>query len=234
MGTIEVMSNRRYDALFIDFYGTITTGDKQAVERTCRLVVEELGLTMPAPELAVVWGQRFFAALETANDGAFRNLFELERETLLETVEPMVGPFDPVPFVKHLKHYWADPTLQPETLEALNALDIPICCVSNADTEDIVIAVETLGVPLDRIITSEDARSYKPDGGIFRRALAAMEVSPERVMHVGDSLHSDVGGAALLGITTAWICREDRIFDVGEAKPDHKISSLLELRELLS
>lgn len=227
------MARRPYDVLLIDFYGTITAGDRHAVEDTCRLVVGELGLTMPAAELAIVWGRRFFDALDTANDGTFRNLFDLERETLVETVEPVIGPFDPDRFVRHLKRYWADPTLQPESLEALQALDVPVCCVSNADTEDVLAAVEKHGLPFDHLVTSEDARCYKPHAGIFHKALSEMDVSADRAMHVGDSLHSDVGGAQALGIATAWICREDRIFDVGEAQPDHKIRSLLELHPLL-
>ena len=228
------MPYRKFDVLFTDFYGTITAGDKHAVEQTCGLVVRGLGLSIPSPELAVAWGERFFASLETANDGAFRNLFELECETLIETVEPMIGAFDPVPFVRHLKEYWAAPTLQPEALQAVEALDLPICCVSNADTEDILAAVEQYGLRFERVLTSEDARSYKPHAGIFRRALAEMGVSPDRVLHVGDSLHSDVGGAKPLGIATAWICRDERIFDVGQARPDHKISSLLELTSVIS
>lgn len=225
---------RPYDALFIDFYGTITAGDKRAVEDTCGLVVRELGLAMDPADLAVRWGRRFFAALDTANDGTFRNLFDLERETLVETVGPMAGPFDPVPFVAHLKAYWAAPALQPEAAEALRRLHIPICCVSNADTEDVLAAATRHGLRFACVVTSEDARCYKPHAGIFQRALAAMDVRPQRVMHVGDSLHSDVGGARPLGITTAWICREERIFDVGEARPDHTIRSLLELGALLA
>ena len=223
-----------YEALFIDFYGTITAGDKRAVEETCQVVVNELALTIEAQELSVRWGERFFAALDGANDGAFRNLFELERETLIETVAPMAGPFNPVPFIQHLKNYWAAPALQPEAVRALDSLDVPTCCVSNADTQDVLAAVERHGIRFDCVVTSEDARSYKPHAGIFRRALELMDVRPERVMHVGDSLHSDVGGAKPLGITTTWICREERIFDVGEARPDHKISSLLDLGPLLS
>lgn len=227
------MADQRYDVLFIDFYGTVTAGDRHAVEQTCHLVVDGLGLDTPAEELAIVWGRCFFAALETTNDGAFRNLFELECETLVETVEPIAGPFDPVPFVRHLKQYWASPTLHPEAATVLKALEIPICCVSNADTEDVLAAVEAHGLRFDCIVTSEDARSYKPHAGIFRKALVEMQAAPDRVMHVGDSLHSDVGGAKPLGIRTTWVCREDRIFDVGQSRPDHEICSLLELASLL-
>lgn len=227
------MSARRYQALFIDFYGTITAGDRQAVEDACRSVVENLALPLSACELAMSWGRRFFARIEEANHAAFRNLFELEVETLIDTVTPWVGTFDPLPFVSQLQQYWSHPPLQSEALHALRMLDLPICCVSNADTADILSAMERHGLGFDCVVTSEDARCYKPDGAIFRKALAAMGVSAERVMHVGDSLHSDVGGARQAGITATWICREDRIFDVGEHAADHKITSLLELASIL-
>ncbi len=223
------MAGRKFDAVFIDFYGTVTAGDRRAVEETCAGVVQQLGLTLAPAELAVIWGRCFFEAIETANDGAFRNLFDLECATLVATVAPLIGPFDPVPFVTNLKGYWSAPTLQPEAKDALAALDLPVCCVSNADTDDVLAATEQHGLCFDAIVTSEDARSYKPHARIFREALAKLDVAPERVIHVGDSLHSDVGGAKPLGIATAWICREDRIFDVGKGHPDYNIRSLHEL-----
>ena len=58
-------------------------------------------------------------------------------------------------------------------------------------------------------------------------------VVPGSRLRVGDSLHSDVGGAARLGITTVWLCRDGRIFDVGTASADHTIASLSELRAIL-
>jgi 2-haloacid dehalogenase/putative hydrolase of the HAD superfamily len=227
------MSRRRYDAVFIDFYGTITAGDRQAVEETCAVVVRDLGLSMQPATLAETWGRRFFAALDAAHDGSFRNLYELECETLVETVGPLAGAFDPRPFVSRLKNYWAAPSLHPDSRAALDAVDAPLCCVSNADTEDVRAAVALHDLPLPHIVTSEQARSYKPHAGIFERALKQVDAPPERVIHVGDSLHSDVAGAQALGITAVWVCREGRIFDVGEARPDHKISSLTELGSLL-
>ena len=227
------MTGRKFDVVFIDFYGTVTAGDRRAVEETCARVVRQLGLTLAPAELAVIWGRRFFDALETAYGGAFRNLFDLECETLVATVAPLIGPFDPVPFVTHLKGYWSAPALQPEAKEVLAALDLPVCCVSNADTEDVLAATAQHGLQFDDIVTSEDARSYKPHAGIFHEALAKLNVAPQRVIHVGDSLHSDVGGAKPLGIATAWICREDRIFDVGMGEPDYSIRSLRELHNLV-
>lgn len=228
------MPTRPFDALFIDFYGTVTSGDRQAVEDTSRCVVEEFGLPMPPAEFAVEWGKTFFAAADDRNHERFANLCRIECETLVETLEPLGhGDIDPVPFVARLQAYWANPSLHPESAEALASLDVPICCVSNADTADLLSAIERHNLRFDHVVTSEDARCYKPGPAIFERALADMGIRPERVLHAGDSLHADVGGAKPLGITTAWVCRQGRIYDVGQTMPDHKLSCLRGLRDIL-
>jgi FMN phosphatase YigB (HAD superfamily) len=57
----------------------------------------------------------------------------------------------------------------------------------------------------------------------------------DRVIHVGDSLHSDVGGARKLGIRTAWVNRAERITDIGTDVPDMTwtdLNPLTQLREI--
>jgi 2-haloacid dehalogenase/putative hydrolase of the HAD superfamily len=228
------MGRRRFDALFIDFYGTITTGDRQAVEDTSRSVVEDLHLPVSAPDFAIEWGNRFFAAADDRNHGRFRNLFEIECDTLIETLADYdVHGVDPAPYIDQLVAYWSDPELQPDSVEALRSIDVPVCVVSNADTKDLLAAIERHDLRFDHVLTSQDARCYKPAPAIFERALEMVGLPPERVAHAGDSLHADVSGAAPLGITTIWVCRTGRIHDVGTAKPDHKISSLMGLRDII-
>ncbi len=223
----------RFDAVFIDFYGTIAAGDRLAVETTCAQIVTDLGLTMTPVEFAHLWGRVFFATADRSNHDRFLNLYECEAASLRETLEPLVGPVDPTPYCDQLKRFWASPDLHDDVLDVLAELEMPVCCVSNADTEDLLAAAALHGLRFDAVITSEDVRSYKPDELIFRRALDRMGVDPRRTLHVGDSLHSDVSGAAKLGITTVWLCRDGRIFDVGTASADHTIASLSELRAIL-
>jgi HAD superfamily hydrolase (TIGR01509 family) len=227
------MRNGRFDAVFIDFYGTLVTGDRLAVEKSCERVVADHGLEMTPGELAIAWGKRFFLAIESSNGDDFETLFDCECRTLCQTVEPLIGPIDPTPYALMLKAYWASPELADGVLEGLAGIDKPVCIVSNADTEDIEIAVANLNLPIDSVVTSEDARSYKPDAAIFRHALEYMDVDPARVVHVGDSLHSDVGGAAKLGIATCLVRYADRILDVGTGQADHEITDLRELASIL-
>lgn len=228
------MSQAAFDAVFIDFYGTLAAGDKEAVERACRTVVECLRLPMTAPQFAVLWGERFFAALTVSNHDTFRTLYQCEQDSLCDTVREFVGDIDPAPFVVGIEEYWRNPPLHPEVLEFLEGVRLPICCVSNADTEPLHRAIAQHRLSFQVVVTSEDARSYKPDSVIFHRACERMAVDPKRVIHIGDSLHSDVGGAGKLGITTAWLQRQERIHDIGTSAADHTILSLTDVLPLLS
>jgi 2-haloacid dehalogenase/putative hydrolase of the HAD superfamily len=225
--------SRRYDALFLDFYGTLVVGDRTAVEATCACVVRDHNLPMTAAELAVAWGHKFFGAIAQCNHDGFLTLYDCECRTLLEAIAEHAGQIDPRPYAELLRAYWKAPPLAPNALEALRAIDVPICIVSNADTADVLAAIDHHGLPIEHVVTSEDTRSYKPDAVIFRTALERMKVAPQRVLHAGDSLHSDVGGAGTLGIATCWVHYSDRILDVGACTPDHRITNLSQLPAII-
>lgn len=208
------------DGIFLDFYGTVASGDRAAVVAICARVVQDLNLPLRDEDLAVAWGHRYFAAIESSHPDSFRSLAELERDTLIETVSAHGQRVNAAPYIEMLNAYLARPPLFDEVREVLGGLKTPVCIVSNADERELLAAIEHLGLAFEGVITSERARSYKPDTQIFRAALELTGWAPERVIHVGDSLHSDVGGARKLGIRTAWINRADRITDIGTDIPD--------------
>ena len=77
------------------------------------------------------------------------------------------------------------------------------------------------------VFTSEDARSYKPRKELFELALTETGLAPEEVVHIGDSLGSDVNGAASAGIAAVWLNRQ------GRAVPDG-VTAVNSLTEFLS
>ena len=228
------MTQRRFDALLLDFYGTVSAGDRAAVEAACTRIVDSFALPLTPADLSIVWGQNFFRLIDESNHDGFRTLYDCELTSLQETLVPYVGEIDPRPFVADLEAYWADPPIHDDVLDALARIDLPICCVSNADTAPLRAAIDKHGLRFDYVVTSESVRSYKPDAEIFRHALARLGAEPARAIHVGDSLHSDIGGASRLGIHTAWLCRDVRIHDIGACRPDAVIPTLTHLPALLA
>jgi putative hydrolase of the HAD superfamily len=91
---------------------------------------------------------------------------------------------------------------------------------------------------LDALVISDAIGIRKPRAEIFEAVLTELGVAPEETLHVGDSLSADIGGAAPLGIRTAWITR--RIEDRDAAlrahdgpRPDCVIADLSEIEGLL-
>jgi HAD superfamily hydrolase (TIGR01549 family) len=206
--------------LFLDFYGTVVGGDRQAVESACQAVIDAHALPMGADELALSWGRAYFRAIESPNGLGFRKLVDIERDTLIETLEPMIGRVNVDRPVAILQEYLAAPPLCEEVREVMAERKLPICLVSNADDLQIHKAISLHDLRFDFVVTSESARSYKPDRGIFGTALRLTGWRPECVIHIGDSLHSDVGGAHAAGLRAAWVRREGRISDIGTERPD--------------
>ena len=227
------MNARRFDGLLIDFYGTISKGDRDVVDSVCGKVVAACGLDLDAEQMAECWGRQFFALLDRSNHQDFLTLCECESASLRTTIASLgAGEIDVEPFVAELEEYWADPPIHADAAEFLREVDLPTCCVSNADTEPLMAAIAKHGLRFDAVITSQSARCYKPAPAIFEKALATLEIEPQRAMHIGDSLHSDVGGAKNLGITTTWVRRANRIHDIGSCQPDHVVSCLTDMSPL--
>jgi putative hydrolase of the HAD superfamily len=91
-------------------------------------------------------------------------------------------------------------------LEVLRERGYKLGLVSNGfDPPDLVREeLARLGVAqlLDVIVLSADVGVRKPDPAIFRRALDALGVAPENALFVGDTLATDIAGAAALGMRT--------------------------------
>jgi HAD superfamily hydrolase (TIGR01509 family) len=76
------------------------------------------------------------------------------------------------------------------------------------------------------IVTSASAGFYKSRPEIYLHAAAALGAHPERMVHIGDSLRFDVGGARRAGMGTIWL-RRDGADPASEAiEPDLTIRTL--------
>lgn len=82
---------------------------------------------------------------------------------------------------------------------------------------------------IEVFVASSDHRFMKPSPKLFDVALAHFGVSPERVVHIGDSYRCDVQGAAGAGIDVIWI--DEETHRRGEPAPPAKrvIPSLVAL-----
>lgn len=124
------------------------------------------------------------------------------------------------------------PPVFQDTLQFLDKVKLPICIISNIDRADLISAVCHHDIKATSMVTSEDVRSYKPRPEIFIKGIEIMEVRPKEVLHIGNSLSSDVAGAKGLGISTCWLNRNSKNNSSGH-RPDIECYSLLEVLNYL-
>jgi 2-haloalkanoic acid dehalogenase type II len=114
--------------------------------------------------------------------------------------------------------------------------------LSNVDRASFAGSNEKLKVEFDRVVTAQDAGSYKPDPRNFRLAISevgTLGIRPEQILHTAQSLFHDVAPAKALGLKTAWINRRQGRASAGatpvpkgDAKPDLEVASMAEFAAL--
>jgi 2-haloacid dehalogenase len=128
----------------------------------------------------------------------------------------------------------------PDTVSALERLATRyrLAIISNIDDDIFARTQLLLKTPFFRVITAQQARCYKPGLEIFRLALNSQPVSPDRILHVGQSIYHDVRPAQSLGLATVWVNRPSPRANVGavrhaEGTPDLEVPDLKTLADKL-
>jgi putative hydrolase of the HAD superfamily len=100
----------------------------------------------------------------------------------------------------------------PGVLAALRERGLRLAVVSNFDARLGPLLADLGLAPLvDAVVHSSRAGSAKPDPGIFRDALARLDVAPGDALHVGDEPVEDVSGARSAGMRAVLIDRAGRV-----------------------
>lgn len=128
-----------------------------------------------------------------------------------------------------------DPTaveFLPGAESALDALGErhSLALVTNGDreTQSAKLAALDIADHFDAMTFTEPDGPVKPDPDHFHRTLSAMGLAADDVVHVGNSLRSDVAGAQAAGVSAVWLARTEE--DVDHV-PEYQIDSMHDLHE---
>ncbi|OLQ93522.1 noncanonical pyrimidine nucleotidase, YjjG family [Vibrio panuliri] len=125
----------------------------------------------------------------------------------------------------------------PQARELLEALQgkAKLGIITNGFTElqDVRLAKMGLSDMFEHVIISEEVGVAKPDVGIFSHAMEKMGLPDKnKVLMVGDNLHSDVLGGVNFGIDTCWLNAAEQPH-CQDITPSYTVKCLSELKAIL-
>ena len=211
-------------AFFVDFYGTVVHEDGEVIKKI-EDIIFKAGKAESTSQIGGFWWTDFQQMFLNSYGDTFETQRALEKKSLEHTLSKFgCDPCDADKLGSMMFAHWVKPPIFPDSKEFFDKSPLPVYIVSNIDTSDILEAVSYHGLKPAGVFTSEDAKSYKPRPELFELALRETGLKPDEVIHIGDSLSSDVKGASALGIRTLWLNR------FGKAVPEgvESITGLLE------
>ncbi|GEP78872.1 hypothetical protein SCA05_06650 [Staphylococcus carnosus] len=118
----------------------------------------------------------------------------------------------------------------PNALKSLMDLQKKLSVFSNGNMDMLDPVIENAGISdkLDSIISANDIKQYKPSPASYALILKYYPVKRDEVLFVSSNTW-DITGAANFGFDTAWVNRNQNLFDKNGALPKITVQDLDEL-----
>lgn len=212
-------------AVFIDYSGTITQESGPDIEQVILRCCKNSDIKDPV-QLTTYWWKRlkefeaasYLDTFTTEDEIVDKLLEELEREHHLQENLPELH--------KLFQNFWMYAPIFEDVKAFFDKCPLPVYIVTNNGIQYVQVCMDSHGLHPAGIICGDMAKAYKPHRELFDKALEISGCLPEEVIHVGDSLSSDVEGAKRAEIRPVLLDRK------GKAAPEG-VSVIRSLTELL-
>jgi putative hydrolase of the HAD superfamily len=222
----------------ISFDGDMTLWDfLQVMRHSLKHTLAELQKQVPTQR---VLGLTVDAMISIRNQfaeevkGKIWNLEEIRLRAFERTLEHVGCPDREL--AEHLnaiyrKHRFEDIELYPDVIPTFDVLapQFKLGLLSNGNTYPERCGLEGY---FAFVVFSQDVQIEKPDRRIFEITAQRAGCELAQMLHVGDSLESDVAGARNAGVHSVWLNREGAPNNT-EVHPDYEVTSLSEIPDIL-
>lgn len=200
-------------AVFIDYTGTIITHGGKAIEEFISRVCKSSNMKDPREFFKYWWG------MVKEYEGSFVEEAYLSEDELVDKMlDQCVREIHLQENLEELhalcQQYWMYAPIYDDVKEFFQKCPYQTYIISNNGEEYIAEAMRVNGISPTGIITADMVKAYKPHPTLFKKALEASGCSADEVIHIGDSVTSDVNGAKAVGIKAILLDRDGKRGDL--------------------
>lgn len=218
----------------ISFDGDMTLWDFQKVmHQSLKYVLAELQKQVPTERALKLTVEEMVAIRNQFAEevkGKIWNLLEIRLRAFERTLEHVGHPDKEL--AAHLntiyrKHRYGDIELYTDVIPTFDALapHFKLGLLSNGNTYPKHCGLDGY---FAFVIFAQDVQVEKPDPKIFEITAQRAGCELAQLLHVGDSLKTDVAGARNVGAPSVWLNREGVPNDT-DIQPDYEVTSLAEI-----
>ena len=196
-------------AIFLDYTGTMVMDDEPYTRELMKYFITHSELKDPKEILRIVWGMIKKLEYERKGEDFIRN--DQRIDLILEYCVQNCGLKGDLAIMHEMwQKIWVYAPLFDDVKPFMEGCGLPVYVLSNDDLVYLERSMADKGLRPAGIISAEMSRACKPHREIFEKAMEIAGVRPEEVIHIGDSVVSDVQAAKAVGITPVLIDRSGK------------------------
>ncbi|MBQ9606012.1 MAG: HAD family hydrolase [Lachnospiraceae bacterium] len=193
-------------AVFIDYTGTMVQEDEPYTRELLGYFLSHSDLKTPQEALKVVWGKVKEIEAASHGDAFIKNDEKVDR--ILAYCAENHGLNGDMEYMHNVwRKIWVHAPLYDDVKPFFEKTKQPIYVISNDDMCYLEESMKLKELTPAGIVSAETVRACKPHEAIFKKALELADAKPDEVIHIGDSITSDVEAAKAVGITPVYISR---------------------------
>ncbi len=193
-------------AVFMDYTGTMVQEDEPYTRELLAYFISHSRIKDPQEILKVVWGKvkeieaECYGERFVGNDERADRILAYCRENC-----GLDGDMDHMHEV--WRKIWVQAPLFDDVKPFFEKSSLPVYVLSNDDLCYLEESMRLKDLHPAGIVSAELAKACKPHPAIFEKAMEIAGVTAEEVIHIGDSVTSDVEPAKRLGIRPVYLSR---------------------------
>ena len=196
-------------AIFVDYTGTIITQGGRDAETLIYRVCKNSDMKDASAFLKYWWGM--VKEYEESFEGStYITEDEIVDKMLARCVEELRLQENLAELHTLCQRYWMYAPLYDDVKEFFERCPYPIYIISNNGEEYIAEAMRVNDISPTGIVTADMVKAYKPHPNLFKKALEVSGCTVDEVVHIGDSITSDVKGAKAVGIKPILLDRDGK------------------------
>ncbi len=217
-------------AITMDFYGTLVRDNNPVIRDICKRISQSAVKMIVSPaDVGMAWWR---IVDEMMHSGTFYDSKTLEQTALKKIVEDYRSVENPDALFEEVMESLKKPMIYPDAETFLDRIPVSFAIIENMDKDILEDAMCYTQIEAENVISSEDAKVYKPSPEIFEAAAEKLKLKPSEILHAGSSIQYDIAPAKKAGMKTCWINRQKKP-KKSNIKPNIECASLFDLRMMI-